>query len=198
MKPVAEACLRNQAPIAEAVREPFAYVKTVLEIGAGTGQHAVYIAERMPHLQWLPTDLAEALPGICAWVEESGLDNLLPPKALDVTTGDWELSETFDAAYTSNTLHFVGWTPVEALFAGVAKRLRAGSPFCVYGPFNENGVFTSPGNQGLDEWVKTRDPDAGLKDLADIEALALRYGFKLKTLKRLPANNLLLVFCFEG
>ena len=137
MKPYSDACERNREPILEVLRQWFSAPGTVLEIGSGTGQHAVYFAQHLPHLTWLATDRAENLPGIRLWFEEAGLPNLRGPQQFNVLDAAWPVS---DVAYvfSANTAHIMGWPEVEAMFAGVGTALRPGGKFCLYGPFNRN------------------------------------------------------------
>lgn len=195
MKPLSEACLRNQEPIAEVLAHWLSEARTVLEIGSGTGQHAVFIAEKMPQLEWYPSDLSECLPGIRSWIADADLPNVKAPLALDVCSDHWP-TMVFDAIFTANTLHFVGWSVVDAMFKGVVSVLRPGGRFCVYGPFNKDTQFTSIGNQQLDEWLKRRDPSSGIKDIAEVMERAQSYGLIFEQKQQLPANNLLLLFRF--
>ncbi|RRJ84388.1 DUF938 domain-containing protein [Aestuariirhabdus litorea] len=193
-KPVNEACLRNQQAIYEALRLHFAGSRSVLEIGSGTGQHAVYMAEHMPWLEWQPSELAPALPGIELWRREAGLDNLRSPLELDVRCHPWPLDSLFDAAFSANTVHYVGWPLVEAMVEGLAQALEQGACFCLYGPFNREGRFTSEGNRALDSWLRERDPDSGIKDLAQMVERLEEAGFDYRGEQAMPANNLLLRF----
>lgn len=193
-KPVAEACLRNQEPIARVLRELLTEPAQVLEIGSGTGQHAVYLARAMPWLHWQPSELPGQLDGIRAWRDDAGLPNLAEPVALDMSQWPWPVAGPFDAVFTANTVHFVGWPLVDALLAGTARVLRPGGQFCVYGPFNENGRFTSPGNEALDHWLKQRDPDSGIKDRQDVVERAAAVGLVFQQEFAMPANNRILVF----
>lgn len=194
-KPIAEACLRNQQPIASALSTYLDVPGRVLEVGSGTGQHAVFIAAQLPHLQWQPTDLADTLPGIELWRQDAGLDNVLPAMELNVNHLPWTLAaEAFDAVFTANTVHFVDWTTVENLFRGTTQALVKGGHLLVYGPFNENGQHTSRGNQQLDQWLKRRAPESGIKDRQAVIELAADYGLIHRESHSLPANNQLLSF----
>ena len=193
-KPVAEACLRNQEPIAQALAQILTEPARVLEIGSGTGQHAVYIGRALPHLLWQPSELAEFLPGIHAWLRDAGLSNVLNPIVLDVRQRPWQLGQEFDAVFTANTVHFVGWRTVESLLAGTAEVLRENGLFCVYGPFNYDGQYTSEGNRNLDLWLKSRDPDSGIKDIEAVKQRAAALGLIFQQDIAMPANNRLLVF----
>ena len=187
MKPHSDACERNQAFILEVLRDHFADRRCVLEIGSGTGQHAVYFAAALPRLRWQTSDVAAHLPGIRSWIEDSGLPNLPPPIALDVT-GPWPAAR-FDAVFTANTLHIMGWPEVQALFAGLAHALTPDAVIAVYGPFNYDGRFTSPSNAEFDAWLKRRSSQSGIRDFAAVDQLARSIGFTLLEDRAMPANN---------
>lgn len=192
-KPFSQACENNKAPILAVLRDVFATARTVLEIGSGTGQHAVHFARHMPWLAWQPTDRAEHLPGIRAWRAEAGLGNLAEPVALDVDQPRWPVAEA-DGVFSANTAHIMGWPQVERSFAGVAQLLRPGGAFCLYGPFNYEGRFTSDSNARFDAMLRDRDPASGLRDIEAIQALAAAVGFAPAADHAMPANNRLLVW----
>ena len=186
-KPHSEACERNREPILEVLRRPFADRRRVLEIGSGTGQHAVHFAAALPHLTWQTSDLAANLPGIRQWTGEAALANLPPPLPLDVT-GPWPEAR-FDAVFTANTLHIMSWESVCALFAALPSVLTADGLLAVYGPFNYNGGFTSPSNEAFDGWLKRRSPESGIRDFTAVDALARSIGLRLIGDCPMPANN---------
>ncbi len=193
MKPFSEACENNQAPILAILREAFSAVHSVLEIGSGTGQHAVYFARHLPHLNWQTSDLAANHSGIHAWLDEASLPNTRPPIALDVNANPWPV-EAVDGIFTANTLHIISWPEVEQLFRGAGQALLPGGVMCVYGPFNYGGKFTAPSNARFDEWLKARDPASGVRDFEAVCALALRHGLTLVADHAMPVNNRTLVF----
>ncbi|HJS91423.1 MAG TPA: DUF938 domain-containing protein [Steroidobacteraceae bacterium] len=192
MKPHSEACERNRGPILEALREHFADRRRVLEIGSGTGQHAVHFAAALPRLIWQTSDLEPGLPGIRLWIEEAGLPNLPPPIALDVT-GLWPHT-SFDAIFTANTLHIMSWPQVRALFRALPAVLAPDALLAIYGPFNTNGRFTSDSNAAFDTWLKQRSPESGIRDFAAVDELARSIGFALVEDRPMPANNRTLVW----
>lgn len=192
MRPYSDACERNRDPILEVLREHFPDRRHVLEIGSGTGQHAVHFAAALPHLVWQTSELESNLAGIRLWLEESSLPNLPPPIALDVT-GTWP-DRRFDAVFTANTLHIMSWPDVRTLFAALPKVLTADAMLAVYGPFNYDGRFTSPSNASFDEWLKQRSPHSGIRDFAAVDALARSIGFVLVEDRPMPANNRTLVW----
>lgn len=191
-KPYSDACERNREPILEVLRDHFADRRLVLEVGSGTGQHAVHFAAALPHLTWQTSDLAPSLPGIRLWLEESALPNVPPPIVLDAT-GPWP-NTRFDAVFTANTLHIMSWPDVCALFASLPTVLAADAALAVYGPFNYNGRFTSPSNASFDEWLKQRSPHSGIRDFAAVDGLARSIGFALVEDRPMPANNRTLVW----
>jgi cyclopropane fatty-acyl-phospholipid synthase-like methyltransferase len=186
-KPFAAACERNKAPILEALRELYADRRHVLEIGSGTGQHAVYFAAALPQLQWQCSELAENLPGLRLWLDEAALTNLPPPRVLDVNQplpeGPW------DAVFSANTLHIMAWPEVERLFDGLAQRLPEQGLFTVYGPFNIGGCFTSESNARFDAQLRSADARRGIRDLEAVAALAGRADLQLLDDRAMPANN---------
>jgi cyclopropane fatty-acyl-phospholipid synthase-like methyltransferase len=164
---------------------------SLLEIGSGTGQHAVFFAEKMPHLVWHTSDCAEYLPGIQAWMEEAELENVQPPFILDVSKSKWP-NINVDAIFTANTAHIMHWPDVEALFSGVGEILSEGGCFLQYGPFNYNRQYTSDSNERFDQWLKDRDPNSGIRDVEDLNNLANNAGIILKQDFEMPANNRIL------
>ena len=175
-RPFAPSCERNQGPILDVLRRHFGNTRRVLEIGSGTGQHAVHFAAAMPWLAWQCSDRADNLPGI----------------ALDVD-GCWP-DTAFDAVFSANTLHIMGWPQVEAFFAGVGGVLPVGGLLVVYGPFNYGGDFTSESNRAFEQWLKARDPASGIRDFEAVDALARGIGLRLIEDNAMPANNRCIVW----
>ena len=193
MLPVSDACERNKEPILSVLRACFADRTLVLEIGSGTGQHAVYFARHLPHLAWQPTEQLNYLPDLAARVRLEGGANLRPPTVLDVRQAVWP-ARSVDAVFTANTLHIMSWPAVLALYRGVAEVLVPGGVLCVYGPFRYGGEYTSESNGEFDRMLKERDPSSGIRDIEAVCELAGPYGLSLVADHDLPANNRLLVF----
>jgi cyclopropane fatty-acyl-phospholipid synthase-like methyltransferase len=193
MKPFSESCERNRAPILEVLSKVFADRHVVLEIGSGTGQHAVHFAKAMPHLLWQTSDLEEQHEGIMSWLLEARLRNVLPPLDLDVSDADWPVVSV-DAVFTANTLHIVSWPEVERFFEGVGRVLEPDGVLAVYGPFNYNGQYTSESNARFDKWLKERDPKSGIRDFEAVDELARGAGLGLVSDHAMPANNRCLVW----
>ena len=189
-KPFAPHCERNQAPILEQLQPHFASRRRVLEIGSGTGQHAVYFAPALTDTLWQTSDVAENLPGIRLWLAEAALPNLPPPLLLDVT-GPWPTA-TFDAIFTANSLHIMPWTAVERLFSNLDAVLADDGMLAVYGPFNYGGRFTSDSNREFDAWLKQRSPASGIRDFEAVDAQARSAGLSLLKDYAMPANNRLI------
>ncbi|HNR23263.1 MAG TPA: DUF938 domain-containing protein [Steroidobacteraceae bacterium] len=199
--PESAACERNKQPILDLLRTAFARQRRVLEIGSGTGQHAVFFAREMPHLEWLPSDRAEWLPGLRARIAQHGPPNLAPPVELDVTMPAWPVTGV-DAVFSANTLHIMGPREVEAFFAGVSRLFAAGAAaappphtLAVYGPFRYRGAFTSASNAEFDAFLRARDPASGIRDFEVVNELAAAQGLALCADHAMPANNQLLVWC---
>jgi trans-aconitate methyltransferase len=186
-KPFSPACERNRAPILAALREPFATRRQVLEIGSGTGQHAVHFAAALPHLTWQTSDVAAHLAGIRAWLADAALPNTPPPLELDVA-GAWPAAR-YDAAFTANTLHIMSWPEVQQLFEQLGSALTDDAILAVYGPFNEDGRFTSDSNAAFDASLRERAPHMGLRDVSAIDALARAIDLTLFADLPMPANN---------
>lgn len=204
MKPHSPACDRNKDPILAVLREHFAGRRRALEIGSGTGQHAVHIAAAMPGLIWQCSDAEDALPGIRMWLDEAGLPNTPAPFALQATTQPAPgfvpaidastLGEGYDAVFSANTLHIMGWPEVQAFFAGLPALLAADATVAVYGPFNRDGAYTSDSNRDFDAWLKARDPRSGIRDFEAVRALAEAAGLRLVADIAMPANNRTLIW----
>lgn len=192
--PDAPATGRNRDPILAVLRERFAQCRHVLEIGSGTGQHAVHFAAAMPHLQWQTSDLAEHHPGIRAWIAASALPNVLPPLELDVERADTWPDRRFDAVFTANTLHIMSWPQVQALFAQLPRVLAADASLVVYGPFNLGGRYTAASNAAFDARLRADDPQRGIRDLEAVQALAQQAGLSFVADVEMPANNRCLVW----
>ena len=186
-KPHSEPCERNKGPILEVLRQHFAGRRRVLEIGSGTGQHAVHFAGALPGLTWQTSDLEPNLAGIRLWIAEARLPNLKPPIALDVF-GPWPDAQ-FDAVFTANTLHIMSWVGVRALFAALPAILEEGGVFAAYGPFKYGGAFTSASNAAFDAWLRQRSPQSGIRDFEAVDALARSSGMALLEDRPMPANN---------
>ncbi len=198
--PFSEACERNKAPILAVLQRRLArQAGVVLEIGAGTGQHAVHFARHLPRLSWQPSERLEHLAALRARIEVEGSCNLLAPFELDVEHGDWPCgADSFDAVYTANTLHIVSWPQVQALFRGVGRVLREQGLLIVYGPFRYGGQFTSHSNAVFDEALRSRDPLSGIRDFEAVDALAAAQGLALVEDCAMPANNQALVWRRSG
>jgi SAM-dependent methyltransferase len=193
-RPNAPATERNRDPILAVLREQFARRSRVLEIGSGTGQHAVHFAAALPHLGWQTSDLQENHAGIRAWIEDSGLANVLPPIVFDMAApADWPDTH-YDAIFTANTLHIASWPDVQSLFAHLPQLLAPEARLVVYGPFNVDGQYTSPSNAEFDQWLKARDPNSGIRDLEAVQALMERARLRHVETVPMPANNLCVVW----
>jgi SAM-dependent methyltransferase len=193
LKPVSQPCLRNQEAIFDVLKSYFNLPGSVLELACGTAQHAVYFAERLGHLNWQPSDLAFSLTGAELWIEDAALENVNSAVILDINDSDWGVA-TFDYIYNANLVHFVRQRSVNAMFSGIGKHLKSQGVLALYGPYNQNG-YTSEGNAHLDHWIKAEiNPEAGIKELSDIVALAKKYNLTLAENHLMPANNHLLIF----
>jgi hypothetical protein len=196
MLPFSAASERNKDPILEVLQTRLVGRAHVLEIGSGTGQHAVHFARSLTHLTWHPTEQLAYLADLAERVKLEGGPNLRPPTLLDVRQGVWPVRPV-DAAFTANTLHIMSWTEVLALYRGVGAVLVPGGVFCVYGPFRYDGRYTSDSNQEFDRMLQERDPLSGVRDIQAVASLAAQYGLRMEADYDLPANNRLVVFTKE-
>jgi cyclopropane fatty-acyl-phospholipid synthase-like methyltransferase len=186
-KPHAPSCERNRDPILDVLRVHFADRQNVLEIGSGTGQHAVHFAAALPQLLWQCSDRVENLPGIHLWLDEARLLNTPAPIELDVS-GTWP-TQRYDAVFSANTLHIMGWDEVERLFDHLADITTGDAKLIVYGPFNYGGQYTSESNAAFDQWLQARGAHMRIRDAEAVDALADAAGFKLVDDIAMPANN---------
>ncbi|WP_282266137.1 DUF938 domain-containing protein [Stenotrophomonas sp. PS02298] len=203
-KPYSESCERNRAPILQVLQQHLGQARTVLEIGSGTGQHAVHFAAAMPWLRWQASDHCDYLPGIRQWLDEAALPNTPAPLELQAVIGEGlqplpplpvhDSVAGFDAVFSANTLHIMGWEEVQALFAGLPSLMAPEGLLVAYGPFNYNGAFTSDSNQHFDGWLKARDPRSGIRDFEAVDALARAQQLELREDVAMPANNRCLVW----
>jgi SAM-dependent methyltransferase len=196
MLPMSEACERNKEPILAVLRMSFAEVRNVLEIGSGTGQHAVHFARHLTHLTWHPTEQLSYLPDLTARVQREGSPNLRAATVLDVRQSVWPVLSV-DAVFTANTLHIMSWTEVMAMYRGIGEVLAPRGVLCVYGPFRYAGEYTSDSNRAFDQMLKERDPRSGLRDVNAVTELAASFGLDLLADHDLPAFNRLLRFVKE-
>lgn len=190
----APAALRNREPIADVLADWLPAEGLVLEIASGSGEHAVYFAERFPRLDWQPSDVhPDALGSIRAWREKAAVANLLPPLMIDAAEANWPIAHA-KAVLSINMVHISPWTSALGLLDGAARLLSPGAPLILYGPWIEAGQPTSPSNLAFDEDLKRRDPEWGLRKVEDFAAAAQDRGFALQEKRLMPANNLMLLF----
>ncbi len=188
---------RNAAPILAVLKRVLPTHGMVLEIGCGTGEHAVCLASGIPALTWLPSDPDPASRASTAsWIKVKGLKNVLAPLDIDVCAAQWGVEQLapFDAIVSINMVHIAPWTATLGLFAGAARLLGAGGLLSLYGPFMHNGMHNAPSNAAFDESLKARNPCWGLRDIADLGRVADASGLRLAQTIEMPANNMLLVF----
>jgi len=193
-KPFAPACERNQQVIAEVlamVVEDRAL--TVMEMGSGTGQHAVYFAEKMPHLTWCPTDLADNHKGIRQWLADAALPNIAQPVRYEVGKDDWPELDA-DLVFTANTLHIMSVDLVQHWIRDLGQHLKTGAMVMIYGPFKYQGRYTAESNATFDQWLKAEDHRRGIRDFEQLDEWMIQQGLKLVVDISMPANNQILLY----
>lgn len=194
MIPFSAACERNKEVIGDTIAPYLQTLDSVLEIGSGTGQHAVYLASQFPHLQWQTSDQQEYLEGISAQLNQAHVDNLLPPLQLEVGQTDWAAGNRYSAIYSANTLHIMAWEKVQALFAGLSAVSNPRAYLIIYGPFKYAGRFTSESNRTFDASLRSRGCGSAIRDFEEVDALAQQADFLLLQDHAMPANNQCLVW----
>ena len=190
-RPYSQACENNKTPILAVLKQHCQAPGALLEIGAGTGQHAAWLSGQLPHLQWQPSDVAANLPYIRQWQSDPG-NRALPPLALDVA-GEWPAGH-FDYLFTANTFHIMAEPLVEACIRKGCEHLTEDGKFLVYGPFNYQGQFTSDSNRQFDQRLREGDGDRGIRDQEWVVEQFARQQRHLLADHEMPANNRLLVF----
>ncbi len=188
-----DACERNKAPILAVLTRVLPAKGALLEIGSGSGQHALHFCPALPGLRWLPSELPDNLDALRHNLAGSSCTNLQPPVALDVQNAGCRIPAV-DAVFTANTLHIMAWPAVEACFRRVGEVLKPAGLLCVYGPFRYGGRYTSASNADFDRWLKARDPASGIRDFEALDRLAASQGLQLLEDVAMPANNQLLVW----
>lgn len=191
--PFSQACENNKQPILTILQQALSGSARVLEIGSGTGQHAVHFAAGLPHIRWQASDRAEYLADLGLRIQAAALANLPAPLLLDITQPTLPGSG-FDAVFTANTLHIMPWPVVQQLFNRLNELTADHATLCIYGPFKYQGQFTSDSNRSFDLSLKQRDAAMGIRDVEQVQQLAEQQGFSLVKDTPMPANNQLLWF----
>ena len=192
MKPFAESSEENKIPILQVLKDELSDSRRVLEVGSGTGQHAVFFAEQLPHLQWICSDLEENHAGIRMWLQEARLENTEGPLLLDAREA-WPAIE-IDTVFSANAIHIMSWEAVKGMVRNVGKLLPDGGRLYLYGPFMYDGQHTSESNARFDVWLKERDPLSGIRDVTKLAALLNAENMELVRDYEMPVNNRILVW----
>ena len=159
---VSEAADRNKGPILTILSKEFAQTRRVLEIGSGTGQHALHFASHLPHISWQPSDTGDYLTALRERLRLEGGANLRDTIELDVRGSPWPI-ESVDGVFSANTLHIMSWSSVKDFFRGVGRVLSTPGVLCVYGPFRYQGKYTSDSNAAFDDYLRCKG-EAGARD----------------------------------
>jgi len=192
-KPFAAATERNSLPILDVIHHEFEGVSSVLEIGSGTGQHAVSFGKALSHLVWQTSELAENHAGIALWLDEAGLPNVRMPIELDVMTAE-VAPQSYDAVYSANTAHIMSFPAVVKMFSLISRALRDDGVFCLYGPFKQGGEFSTQSNADFDNSLRERNSEMGIRDIETLDKLGTSEGMVRERLYAMPANNCLVTW----
>uniref|UniRef100_Q31GV3 Methylase n=1 Tax=Hydrogenovibrio crunogenus (strain DSM 25203 / XCL-2) TaxID=317025 RepID=Q31GV3_HYDCU len=192
-KPFAQSSAENKHVILKAIHPFLKDRSAVLEIASGTGQHAVYFAEKMPHLTWQTSDLIDSHMGITQWIADAELPNVLPPLELNVSDDNWPSCQ-YDALFSANSFHIMAKHHVEDFFKNVSQVLEKKGIVMIYGPFNYQGHFTSESNERFDFWLKQRHHQSGIKDFEWCNQLADHAELTLLKDIEMPQNNRILIW----
>ena len=192
MKPFAESCEENKQPILDILEQEMIEPQRVLEIGSGTGQHAVFFAKQLPHLHWICSDLPENHAGIRLWLTEAGLRNVEGPLSINACE-TWPNIE-IDCVFSANAIHIMSWDAVQGMILNIGRLLPNGGQIYLYGPFMYDGQHTAESNAQFDVWLKARDPHSGVRDVADLSALMAAESIELVRDYEMPVNNRILVW----
>jgi cyclopropane fatty-acyl-phospholipid synthase-like methyltransferase len=192
MKPFAESCEENKIPILNVLRQELTQKQRVLEVGSGTGQHAIFFAQQLPYLHWICSDLEENHAGIRMWLQEARLDNVEGPLLLDALETWPELD--IDAVFSANAIHIMSWEAVKGMVKNIGRLLPLSGKVYLYGPFMYDGQHTAESNARFDSWLKVRDPLSGVRDVAELSKLMHKENIELVGDYEMPVNNRILVW----
>jgi len=193
-KPYCASCETNRDPILDVLKDVITPEdRRLLEIGSGTGQHAVYMAPKFPQVEWYPSDVQTKISGMKLWFDEARIPNIQKPQRIEV--GKDELPKLkFDVIFTANTFHIMHWKECKSLIKMFGGRLREGARVVIYGPFKYEGQFTTQSNEEFDRELKLKDPLSGIRSFEDVNNAMIKNGFEFLFDIDMPANNQTLVF----
>ncbi|MDA9109354.1 class I SAM-dependent methyltransferase [Woeseiaceae bacterium] len=193
-KPEAPPTQRNKWPILEILSKELISTANILEIGSGTGQHAIFFAEKLPLITWLTSDIKSNHAGIKMWLETYHGSNIRPPFDLEMGLNDRDFNTNIDHVFSSNTSHIMSYKSVKCMFSMIGRLLPLGGKFYLYGPFNINNQFTSKSNQEFDSMLKKQNTLMGIRDIEKLDILAEKEGMKRYGFYEMPSNNYLSIW----
>ena len=193
MEGFSQAADNNKTPILNTLSEWLSNDELVLEIGSGSGQHAIHIAKALQKIRWQPTEHPSALQSLMNNISSFGSPNILAPESLDLAAVEWP-TESVDCVYSANVIHIIDETLGRRLFETAAESLRAGGLLALYGPFKYQGDFTTTSNAEFDDWLKDRNSSSGIRDFEWVMTLAQDSGLIFMEDRSMPANNQFLAF----
>ena len=192
IKEFSQACENNKTPILGVLKKHFINVSRVLEVGSGSGQHAIYFSQQLDWLTWQPTEIRERIQVLQDNCKLSSRDNLCSPLTLNIFES-WPETQ-LDAVFSANTLHIVPASGIEAIFSRIAPNISSRFRVAIYGPFKYRGKYTSDSNAVFDNWLRTQNPNSGIRDFEVVDEVARDIGLSLIEDCIMPANNQLLVW----
>jgi len=189
----APSTVRNRAVILDVLQDQLPTDAEVLEIGSGTGEHAVHFAKVLTGVTWHTSDLVEHHSTINRWITERPADNVMAPVELDVRdSSHWQ--RAVDVVYTANTAHIMGADAVIDMLALAGRILVPAGLLIVYGPFRVGNKFTTASNERFDSGLRASNPEMGIRDLEWMDGLAEGNGLDRTVWMAMPSNNFIVVW----
>ena len=193
-KPFSPSSERNQEPILEVLKKLLSPKhKKLLELGSGTGQHAIYLAPKFPELSWTCSDLEQNHHGIKLWLEDCPAANINGPISYEIGKHSFP-DKNYDVVFSANTFHIMSWDKVKLFIQECGINLKPEALVIIYGPFNYNGSYSSESNTKFDIWLKDRNPESAIRDFEAVSEEMEKAGLKLQEDFSMPANNRILAF----
>ena len=191
--PFSTAAENNKEVIAEQIGLNLSAPSRLLEVASGTGQHAEFCTEKLPHIVWQPSDVEIVESRLRERVVRCGRPTLLEPIVLNID--HWpNLRPAYDGVFSANCIHIIPPHLLPKYVQGAAKSLKRGGLMMLYGPFKYGGEFTTESNRNFNQWLADRYDGAGIRDFETIDELAADNGLTFLSDQAMPANNQFIVW----